>query len=329
MAKRQTALTAERRAVKLPKRRPPKQRKKNSFFGKNLRENRSFYLMLLPGVIFMLLFVYYPFVSGIRLAFVDTNLIAGTTEFVGLQHFQKLFQDQDFITALGNTVVFGVFNVALGVVLPAAMALLLNEVRLNGVKRVFQTIIYLPSLFSWVIIGAMFLVLFSPTTGPVNIIIEKLGGESIYFFAEPKIAKLLFIALAQWKGVGFGLIVYLAAITSIDSSLYEAAEIDGAGRWGKMLHITLPGIKNTTKMMLMFAIIGILSLFDQVLVMSNGVIGDKVNVVMTYIYTTGIRRLQLGYASAAALVVGAITLTITLVSKKILRFGFEGGGEGE
>lgn len=300
--------------------------KKNTLkIRKSLRDNKSTYIMLLPAVLFMLVFVYYPFVSGIRLAFVETNLVSGKTTFVGLQHFKKLLQDDDFALALRNTVIMGVCNVALGVVLPATMALLLNEIPWHGLKKICQTIIYLPSLFSWVIIGSIFQQLLSPTTGPINQLIELFGGEPIYFFAEPDMAQGLFVGLAQWKGVGYGLIVYLAAITSIDPSLYEAAELDGAGRWSKMWHITIPGIRNTIKMMLMFALIGLLGMFDQVVVLNNGMINDEVNVAMTYIYGTGIRQMRLGYASAAALVVGVITLTVTLVSKKALRFGFEGG----
>ena len=295
--------------------------------GRSIRDNKSFYIMLLPTVIFLAVFVYYPFASGIELAFMDKNLVSGKTTFVGLQHFKALMQDQDFGIALRNTVIMGVCNVVLGVILPAAMALLLNEVLWSPLKRVCQTIIYLPSLFSWVVIGSIFQQLLAPTTGPVNLVIEMFGGDPVYFFAEPDIAKVLFIGLAQWKGVGYGLIVYLAAITAIDPTLYEAAELDGAGRWAKMWNITIPGIRNTMKMMLMFALIGLLSLFDQILVLNNGVINDEVNVVMTYIYGKGIRQLRLGYASAAALVVGIITLTVTLVSKKALKFGFEGGDD--
>lgn len=287
------------------------------------KNNTSLYLMLLPAVAFLLLFVYYPFASGIRLAFMDVNLVTNSSEFVGLSHFKKLFSDRDFTNALWNTVVFGVINVALGIILPAGMALLLNEVRSPRSKKFFQVIIYLPSLFSWVVIGAMFQLLLSPTTGPINMLIQKLGGEPIYFFAKPEIAKLLFILLAHWKGVGYGVIVYLAAITGIDPTLYEAAELDGAGRWRKMIHVTLPGIFGTTKTMFMFAVIGILSLFDQVLVLNNGIINEEVNVVMTYIYGTGIQQLKLGYAAAASLVTGVITLVLTLSSKKALKFGFE------
>lgn len=290
------------------------------------RGSSSLYLMLLPSVAFLLLFVYYPFVSGIRLAFMDVNLVTGSREYVGLRHFLTLFADEDFWRALWNTIVFGVINVALGIILPAGFALLLNEVRRPKWKKLFQVIIYLPSLFSWVVIGAIFQLLLSPTTGPVNAIITWLGGDPVYFFAKPEIAKLLFILLAHWKGVGYGVIVYLAAITNIDPTLYEAAELDGAGRWRKMIHITLPGIVGTTKTMFMFAIIGLLSIFDQVIVLNNGIINDKVNVIMTYIYGEGILQLKLGYAAAAALLTGVMTLTVTLLSKKLLRFGFEEEG---
>lgn len=284
----------------------------------------SLYLMLLPAVAFLLLFVYYPFVSGIRLAFMDVNLVTGKQEFVGWEHFQKLLDDADFWRALWNTAVFGVINVALGIILPAGLALLLNEVRSAKARKTFQVIIYLPSLFSWVVIGSIFQLLLSPTTGPVNAIIKWFGGEPVYFFAKPEIAKLLFILLAHWKGVGYGIIVYLAAITNIDPVLYEAAELDGAGRWKKMAHVTLPGITGTTKTMFMFAVIGILAIFDQVIVLNNGIINDKVNVIMTYIYGEGIQQLKMGYAAAAALMTGVLTLAVTLLSKKVLRFGFEG-----
>ena len=296
--------------------------KPSRYIASQLRENRSLYIMLSISVAFMLLFVYYPFVQGIRIAFFDFSFIS-ESKFIGLTHFKKLLSDEKFINAFGNTIIFGVFNCFLGVVLPAAMAVLLNEVSFKAPKRIFQTIIYLPTLFSWVIIGSIFVLLLSPTVGPVNALLEHLGIEPIYFFAEEKLAKPLFIILGQWKSVGFGLIVYLAAITGIDQTLYEAAEVDGATRFKKIIHITIPCIKTTMKMMLMFGIIGILSLFDQVFVLNNGMINREVNVVMTYIYGTGIAQLKLGYAAAAGLVVGAVTLTFTLISKRLLKFGFE------
>ena len=290
----------------------------------NQRGSITLYLMLLPSVAFLLIFVYYPFVSGVRLAFMDVNLVTGSQIFVGLNHFKVLLEDEDFWRALLNTVVFGVINVALGTVLPAGFALLLNEVRRPKWKKLFQVVIYLPSLFSWVVIGAIFQLLLSPTTGPVNAIIQWFGGKSIYFFAKPEIAKALFILLAQWKGVGYGVIVYLAAITNIDPTLYEVADLDGAGRWTKMVHITLPGIIGTAKTMLMFAIIGLLAIFDQVIVLNNGIINDEVNVIMTYIYGEGILQLKVSYAAAAALLTGVMTMIVTLLAKKLMHFGFEG-----
>ena len=275
----------------------------------------------------MLLFVYWPFVNGIRLGFMDFSFLADS-KYIGMANFKKLLDDKEFYIAFRNTVIFGIFNAALGIVLPAAMAVLLNEVKLAKTKRVIQTIIYLPSLFSWVIVGSLFVSILSPTIGAVNLLIKSLGGTPIYFFGEETLARTLFIAMAQWKGVGFGLIIYLAAITGIDPTLYEAAEIDGADRWQRIRHITLPGIKITTKMMMMFGMMGILSLFDQVFVLDNWMIHDKVNVLMTYIYSTGLRQFKFGYAASAAMTVGIVTLMITLVSKKALRFGFESeGGE--
>ncbi len=288
----------------------------------NVWKHWEIYLMLLPTIVYLSIFTYYPVLKGIEISLMDFRFV-GNSEFIGFDNYARIFQDSEFYRAFGNTIVFALWNTILGVVLPAGLAILLNEIKHTGFQRTIQTIIYLPNLFSWVVIGTIFFFLLSPTVGPVNVLIKALGGEPIYFFGNTDWAKPLYIFINQWKSAGFGLIIFLASIVSIDLSLYEAAKIDGASRVQRIFYITIPSLFNTFKVVLMLNVMGMMLLFDQIYVMSNPVVKENVDVIMTYLYRVGITRLDLGFGAAASMIILVITLAFTILVMRLTKFGTE------
>lgn len=211
-----------------------------------LKRDWQLYLLILVPLILVFLFNYaaYP---GLRMVFMNYKPAKGYagSEWVGMQIFQKMFKDADFLRALRNSVVFNVLDLLVGTPVPIFLALLLNELRYPNFKKVTQTILYLPHFLSWAIIGSVAYQLFKPSSGLINILIMNMGGEAVPFLTEKWHWAVTYLLIGVWQTMGWGTIMYLAGITSISGELYEAAMIDGAGRWQRMWHITLPGIKPT------------------------------------------------------------------------------------
>lgn len=289
---------------------------------KKIWRNRDLYLMLAPILFYLLLFVFWPIIQGVVMSFQDFTFI-NDSDFIGVEHYRAMFKDKSFWNAFRNTLVFAFFNVVLGVLLPCILAITLSEIA-NGVFRRFtQTVLYIPNLFSWVVVGSAFMMLLSPSTGPLNYLISQLGGEPVYFFGKADLSKPLILFINQWKITGYGIIIYLAAIVGISPEQYEAAEMDGANRFQKVLHITFPNLMNTIKVMVMLNIMGMFMLFDPVYVLQNEVTREANDVLMTYIYRTGILKLNLGYGAAISVFISAFTFVVTVVAKKLTGYGFE------
>lgn len=263
--------------------------------------------MLLPSFIYCLLFSYYPILQGLKMSLQDYQLF-GESTWVGLQHYKKILSDDYFWKYLGNTLIIGGGGLIFGFIAQVTVAILLNELRYKRFKKITQTIIYIPHLFSWVAIGGIWISLLEPQKGLVNVVLMSLGFESVNFMTNVSTIIPVFWFLGVWKSVGYGCIIFLAALMGIDPNLYEAAKIDGANRFKQILYITLPGLYSTMKVVLMLNLIGSLRMFTQSFVLSNPIVLDKTEVVMTYTYKVGLRNLELDYASAIACIMLVITL---------------------
>lgn len=289
---------------------------------KKTTSNLALYSMLLPTLIYLAVFVFYPLVRGIPMSFQNFSFV-GASKWVGLANYIKMFKDAEFWRAFQNTMYFALWNTVLGVVLPCALSIMLCEFKSPKLKSFTQTVLYLPNLFSWVVIGSTFMLLLSPTVGAVNYIIKLCGYEPIYFFGKTNIARPLILFINQWKITGFGIIIYLAALVSISPELFEAASIDGAGRFQKIRLITIPCLKNTVKVMIMLNVMGMFLLFDPIYVLGNPITLRETDVLMTYIYRTSITKMNLSYGATVSVFISLIALTATLIVKKISHFGLE------
>lgn len=277
------------------------------------------YLMLVPAMGFFLIFIYYPLILGFVISFENYSII-GEKTFIGLQNYLNIFHDSIFLKDVINTFIMGIGILIIGFAAALVVALSLNEI-INGIfKKFTQMIIYLPHLFSWVIVGGIWIYLLSPDTGLANEVMKWLTGHQVPFLTDGFIARGVFIFTAIWKDVGFNCILFLAAIVGINPTLYEAAEVDGAGRWRQTLSITIPQLIPTMKVVLLLMVMGFLKIFEQVYIMRNSSIEPKVDVVMTYIFDKGISQFQIGLASAVSILILIATLLITVSLRKAIRY---------
>lgn len=287
-----------------------------------MRGHLWLYVMILPVIAYFCVFVYYPLYQGVISSFQEFKLLGGA-QWVGTQNYTDVLHDAKFWQVVRNTLIIGGGILLLGFFPPILLALGLNEIRLMIFKKTAQTAVYLPHLFSWVVIGGMWIYLLNPSGGLVNEILARFGAGPIRFLTNDTLARGVMIVLPIWKDMGYSAIIYLAAITAISPSLYEAARIDGASRFQQAYQITLPMLAPTMKVVFMLNILGLLRIFDQIYVMRNGVIKNAVDVIMTYVYDTGIQKYQLGFASAISVLVLLATLAMTAVVWKITGFGQE------
>ena len=289
---------------------------------KRIKQNIANYVMLFPAIAYILIFSFYPIFSGVIMSFNDVR-ITGASTFNGVANYEKVFADPAFWSALKNTFIFAFWNCFYGVFLSLAVAILLNEVRRTTMKKFIQTVIYLPNLLSWVVVGSSFVFLLSPTVGPVNQVLKSMGHDAINFFSEIGIARGLIIFINQWKITGYGVVIYLAALVGISQDQYEAAILDGAGRFEQIWYVTIPNLKNTILTMVMLNVTGMFQLFDPIYVLGNRITQPNTDVIMTYVYRTSLGKLRLGTGAAASVTLMVIALTFTLVTKKLTNYGSE------
>lgn len=280
------------------------------------------YVMILPVLVYFALFVYWPLVQGLISSFQETKLLGATT-WVGTQNYEDAVNTPQFWQVVRNTILIGGGIIVLGFFPPILVALALNELLRLSFKKIAQTTVYLPHLFSWVVIAGMWMYILAPSGGIVNETIEALGGEPIRFFTSVGWARSLMIGLPIWRDMGYYAIIYLAAITSISPSLYEAARVDGASRFQQTWQITLPLLKPTMLVVFMLNTLGMLRIFDQIFIMRNNVIKRHVDVLMTYVYDVGILQSELGLASAISVMVLGATLLMTAIVWYATGFGRE------
>ena len=293
-------------------------KKKLRLFGVYLHNNWQLYLMLLVPVVFVIVFKYaaYP---GLRIAFMDYKPAKGYagSKWVGFQTFEKIFRDKDFIRALKNSLAFNFLDLLVGFPVPIILALLLNELRFDRYKKVSQTILYLPHFLSWVIIASVALNLFKPETGLVNILLRNMGtiDQGIPFLTEKWHWAVTYLIIGVWQNMGWGSIIYLAAITGIDAELYEAATIDGAGRLRKIWNVTLPCNRGTMVTLLIMNLGRVMgSNFERLDSFGNVQVKDFQYQLAIYIYEKGLAGSNFSRATAVGLFQSLVGLLLVLAA---------------
>ena len=275
------------------------------------------HLMLLPGVILLFVFSYVP-MAGIVIAFQKYNPAKGfifSQTFNGLDNFRYIFSMPNIGQVIWNTVFMAVSKIILGMLVPILVALLLNELRSRAFKRTIQTVIYFPYFLSWIILAGVFTDILSPTDGVVNQILKTVGMEPIYFLGDKQWFPVTMIITDVWKGFGFGTIVYLAAITGIDPTLYVAPEIAGATRWRQTWHITLRGLRMIIGLMLTLSLGNVLNAgFDQIFNLYNDLVMETGDILDTLVYRLGLQQTQYGPSTAVGLLKSVVSCILISVS---------------
>lgn len=288
-------------------------------FRRVLRRDWPLHLLLLVPVLITFIYCYVP-MGGIVIAFQKykpAKGIMGST-WVGLQNFQKLFATSGFSAALRNTIVISVSKIVALIVVPVAFSLLLNEMNGQRTKRMIQSIIYLPHFVSWVIMSSIIIQIFSPTNGIVNVLVKQLTGHTIYFLGDNHWFQPTLIITSVWKNFGYSTIVYLAALSGVDPSLLEVAEIDGAGYWKRMLHVTLPSITPTIILMATLQIGNVLNAgFDQVYNLLNSAVMDTGDILDTLVYRYGFEQANYSMSTACSLFKSSISAVLMVISYRM------------
>lgn len=294
---------------------------------RDLLRDKYLYLMLLPGILYFLIFKYIP-MAGLIMAFQDYKPFLGFIEsdWVGLKHFQRLFGESQFLILFRNTALLAIYNLVFFFPLPIVLALMMNEVRHEGYKRFVQTMVYVPHFVSWVVVVGIFYLLFTTEGGLVNELIFMLTGEKISFLLAPEWFRTMIIGQSIWKEVGWGTIIFLAALAGVDMQLYEAARIDGANRWRQLWHITLPAIRSTIVILLILRLGNFLdSGFEQIFLMLTPTNRDVGEVFDTYVYVKGLTQLQYSYSAAVGMFKSIVGLILVVGANWLAkRFGEEG-----
>lgn len=302
--------------------------RKQSFW-KYFRANWVLYAMSIPGLVYVIGYKILPLI-GLQLAFKDFNMFLGKgildsmfkSPWVGLKHFEKIFSSPSFLRLLGNTLTISLMKLIICFPLPIILALMLNEVRSRAFSRICQTLVYMPHFLSWVIIHGIFVTLLS-SNGFVNRLLTGIGLQEVGFYTNPQVFRWLLVFTEGWKETGWSAIVYLAALTSVDEELYDAAYVDGAGWLKRLFHITLPSILPIISLMLLLRVGNILNAGgEQILIMYNSTVYSTSDVLYTYIYRTGMGKLDFSSATALGLfesMVGFVLLvTCNGISRKAL-----------
>ena len=290
-------------------------------------KNRYLLLLLLPGFLFYVLFRYKP-MYGLLIAFKDYRLTLGVwaSPWNDPEFYRMTFLSKNFWEVFKNTLVLSSYKLLFGFPAPIILALLLNEVRNVMYKRVVQTITYIPYFISWVVLSGIFIDILSPSSGPINFILKELTGNTKYFLGDPTYFRGTMVALTVWKGIGYGAVVYLAALAGINPELYEAALMDGANRWKQAIYITLPSLLPVIVILFILNIGSIVDDdFDQIFNFYKPAVYSVGDVLSTYVYRKGIQQMQYSYATVVGLFQNILAFILVFltnkISKKIGEFG--------
>lgn len=280
-------------------------------------EEKALHLMILPGMIILAIFVFAPLV-GSMMAFENYVPAKGLlgSKWVGLENFKFIFSLPDSRQVFLNTLIIAFAKLVLNIIVPVTFAVLLNEIRARFFKKTFQTIVYLPHFLSWVVLATVITNVFS-LEGPFNAVIQAVGGSPIQFLADNHWFRKVIVGTDVWKEFGYNSVVYLAALTSIDPGLYEAASIDGANRWKQTIHITLPALMPTMVLMTALNLGNILNAgFDQIFNLYNPIVYETADIIDTYVYRIGMVERQYSIGAAVGLLKSVISFILILSANK-------------
>jgi putative aldouronate transport system permease protein len=295
--------------------------------GRLLRRDMFLYLLVFPGLLYFLVFKYIP-MWGVLIAFQEYSPYLGflKSEWVGLEHFERLFANPEFYRIFRNTMAINLLSLIFFFPLPIVLSLMMNELRLQWFKKTIQSIVYLPHFLSWVVIVGMSFLMLSQSEGVINQLLVAFGYEKIDFLTNPDYFWVLLTLQSIWKEAGWGTVLFLAAIASVDTQQYEAAKLDGAGRLRQMWHVTLPAIRNVIIILLILRIGHIMDVgFEQVYLMMNGAVSEVAEVFDTYVYRVGILQAQFSYSTAVGLFKSFIGVALVIAANWLAKkFGEEG-----
>jgi putative aldouronate transport system permease protein len=293
--------------------------KQLKWFVMHFKKEWQLYLMLAPMVLWFLIFLYKP-MYGLQIAFKDYSVFRGITEspWVGLEHFYTLFENDQFIRSIRNTVMISGASLIFGFPIPIFLALMFNEILNPKFKKTAQTIVYLPHFISAVIIAGIVITAFAPSTGVINLMLNAMGYDSVYFLTKPEWFRTIFIGTGIWQEAGFGSIVFLAAVAGVNPSLYESAVVDGATRFQMMYKITIPCILPTILIMLIIKIGNILEVgFEMIIMLYQPATYETADVISTFIYRQGLQAAQYDLAAAAGLFNAVIAFMLVIAANTI------------
>lgn len=302
---------------------PPPALKKRSRWAA-VKKHRFYYYLILPGILYFLIFDYVP-MFGVIIAFKDISPFEGvrgiwTGEWVGFDHFIRFFDSYYFWNVLRNTFLISFYNLLFGFPAAIILALLMNELKNGLFKRIVQTVSYLPHFISTVVVAGLIMMMLSTDNGLLNAIIVFFGGEPILFLGEPKYFRTILVVSHVWQTVGWGTILYLAAMAGIDPGLYEAARIDGANRFRQAWHITVPGISHVIVIMLILSIGGLLNAgFEKVLLLYSPAVYGVADIIDTYVYREGLTSLNYSFATAVGVFKNLLAMVLILGANYIAK----------
>lgn len=305
--------------------RPSLRKPRRMTLGRLLLDYRYLHLMVLPGILFFLVFKYVP-MYGIIIAFKNYKGAAGgfsaimSAPWIGFKNFEIFFKSLYCERVFKNTIFLSMLRLIFSFPAPILLALLINEIRQNWFKRTVQTITYMPYFLSWVVVAGLLNTMLSPDNGAINTVIKMSGGQPIYFLTSKQWFRPILIISEIWKNIGYGSIVYLAAITSIDQEQYEAARVDGANRFQQIIHITLPALSEIIAIMLILQIGKMFDdNFDQIFNLYSPSVYEVADVFETYVYRNGIQQSKFSYSAAVGLVKSVLALAMILFSNRASR----------
>ncbi len=295
--------------------------------GRYWNKYKSLYLLMLPGILFLIIFRYIP-LYGITIAFKDFQVKKGIlgSDWVGLEHFIYLFGNRSFWSVLGNTVIMSFYKMIFGFPAPIILALVINELKNVRYKKLVQTFTYMPHFISWVVVAGIFLQLLSPGTGPINFVIKSFGMDPVYFLGDPRYFRGTMVFTGIWKSVGWDSVIYIAALTGIDTGLYEAATIDGCTRLKRIWYITIPSIMPIIVMMLIMRSGKLIEdNFDQIFNFLNDGVLSVGDVISTYVYRLGIEKMKYSYATAVDVFRNVVSFVLVFLTNTIAKKAGEEG----